>query len=110
MGRIFKRLQALIDKYTLNTDGLIFNYVVTFTVRKKIVMKLYCNDKSITLLRKVLKKIALNIAWLKNGTASNDGLTWCDREIIPKLGVTVFLQQIIYVFIYLKHKSRQSTF
>lgn len=61
MGRIFKRLQALIDKYTLNTDGLIFNYVVTFTVRKKIVMKLYCNDKSITLLRKVLKKIALNI-------------------------------------------------
>lgn len=26
----------------------------------------------------------MNDAWLKSGKASNDGLTWCNRENIPK--------------------------
>lgn len=61
----------------MNTDGLILCGDFNCQVEN-------CNDKSVTVLRKLLKHFALNDAWLKNGKASNDGLTWCDRESIPK--------------------------
>lgn len=45
---LFERLQAWIDKYTLNTDGLIICGDFNCQVKN-------CNDKSVTLLRKFLK-------------------------------------------------------
>lgn len=51
----FKRLQAWIDKYTLNTDGLILCGDFNCQVEN-------CNDKNVNLLRKLLNHFALNDA------------------------------------------------